>query len=67
MYTVENFKSKQAIKEAIAEGRRVRVFQPGLGKVPVDGAVFLEGPHYPEAHRWYAQGILSDGVLVSVK
>lgn len=35
--------------------------------VPRDGTVVLEGPHYPEPHRWYAQGTMKDGELVAVK
>jgi len=45
----------------------VNVYQPGLGTVPRDGEIDLEGPHYPEPHRWYATGVMKDGRLVSVK
>jgi|TARA_Y100000310_G_scaffold276791_1_gene294186 hypothetical protein len=46
----------------------VTVFQPG-GFFPAktDGRVSLEGPHYPEPHRWYAQATLKDGIVVAVK
>ena len=27
----------------------------------------LEGPHFPEPHRWYAQATVKDSVIVSVK
>ena len=69
MYTVINFKSKKALKEAIAKGDAVTIYQPGPfgGDVPKNGTVALEGPHYPEAHKWYAQGTLVDGKLVKVK
>lgn len=69
MYTSQNFKTKKALREAIASGKRITVYQPGPfgGNEPKDGTVFLEGPHYPEPHKWYAQGTLKDGVLVSVK
>ncbi len=69
MYTTENFKTKKAVKEAIASGTRVTVFQPGPfgGRSIPDGPVTLEGPHYPEPHRWYAQGVLKDGYLISIK
>ena len=62
------FKTKKALKEAIAAGERVTVYQPGPfgGSEPREGRVFLEGPHYPAAHTWYAQGTLQDGVLVKV-
>jgi hypothetical protein len=67
MYTVTNFKTKKALKDALKEGKGVEVFQPGLGSVPSNGTVFLEGPHYPQPHTWYAQGTMKDGKLVSVK
>lgn len=69
MYTTINFKTKKAIKEAIEAGKQITVFQPGPfgGNEPKDGTVFLEGPHYPEPHKWYAQGTLKSGILVAVK
>lgn len=69
MYATRNFKSKKALKEAVASGERVTVYQPGPfgGEPPANGTVYLEGPHYPEPHRWYAQATLKDGVVVSVK
>jgi len=66
-YVEPNFKTKKALRDALSAGDRIRVFQPGLGSVPQDGIVFLEGPHYPEPHRWYAKGVMRGGVLVSVK
>jgi hypothetical protein len=69
MYTIENFKTKKALKAAVAEGKAVEVYQPGPfgGNEPTDGPVTLEGPHYPAAHSWYAQGTLTDGLLTKVK
>jgi hypothetical protein len=66
-YTMENFKTKKALKEALKAGERVKVFQPGLGTVPQNGTVFLEGPHYPQPHTWYAKGLMKDGFLVKVE
>lgn len=66
-YVNPNFKTKKALKEALAKGQSVEVYQPGLGTLPKDGKVYIEGPHFPEPHRWYAQGIMEDGRLVSVK
>ena len=67
MYTSHNFPSKKALKEAVAAGRTVTVFQPGLGTVPDNGRVCLEGPHYPQPHKWYATAVLQDGKIISVK
>lgn len=67
MYTVTNFKSKKALKEAVAAGKEVRIFAPGLGTPKDNGTEFLEGPHYPEPHKWYAQVEMKDGKVVKVK
>lgn len=65
MYTDKNFKSKKALREAVEAGEQVTTFQPG-GMFPAktDGSISLEGPHYPEPHRWYATAIVKDGVIV---
>lgn len=65
-YVNPNFKTKKALKAALDEGQAISVFQPGLGTVPQDGTVTLEGPHFPEAHRWYAVGTMKAGCLVKV-
>jgi hypothetical protein len=66
-YCRPNFKTKKALREALMAGQEVEVFEPGLGTVPTDGRVFLEGPHYPEPHRWYATGLMRDGKLIGIK
>lgn len=66
-YCSPNFKTKKALKAALAEGIIVTVFQPGLGSVPWDGPVAREGPHYPKPHTWYAEGMMKSGVLISAK
>ena len=67
MYVDPNFKSKKALKEAVAEGKTVRVFAPGLGSPPENGTCSVEGPHYPQPHRWYAQVTIQEGKVVKVK
>lgn len=71
MYTYTNYKTKKALKEAVAAGKIVQVYQPNGditgASLPQNGEVSLEGPHYPEPHRWYAKAILKDGNVVSVK
>ncbi len=66
-YVDPNFKTKKALKQAIKDGSHISVFQPGLGSIPDTGTVYLEGPHYPKPHTWYAAGTMRDGVLVAVK
>jgi len=69
MYTSINFKTKKALKEAIKAEQEITIFQPGpfKGNEPMNGTVFLEGPHYPAPHTWYAQAEMKDGFVVSVK
>lgn len=67
-YTNKNFKTKKSLKEAIKEGKYVSVYQPGpFGPNVPDGSCVLEGPHYPEPHKWYASGVVKNGVLISVR
>lgn len=69
MYTTTNFKTKKALKEAVANGQKVGIYQPGPfgGNEPRNGKVCVEGPHYPEPHRWYAECTIEDGYIVKVK
>lgn len=69
MYAETNPRTKKALKDAIAAGRKIGVFQPGpfAGNEPLNGEVSIEGPHYPEPHRWYARVTLRDGIIVKVR
>jgi hypothetical protein len=69
MYTTTNYKTKKALKTAVTGGERVTIYQPGPfgGNEPDNGTVYLEGPHFPEAHRWYAQATVENGLVVKVK
>lgn len=78
MYASQNFKTKKALKEAVAaylaaeaeeegSGTPVTIFAPGLGFPKENGNEALEGPWYPEPHRWYASVIMKDGRVVKVK
>ncbi len=67
MYTDINFKTKKALKEALASGKALTCYQPGMGACSENGKVYLEGPHYPEAHKWYAEAWIENGILVKVK
>lgn len=67
MYVDPNYKTKKALKEAVANGIHVEVFYPGLGgEPPQSGVVSVEGPHYPKPHTWYARVELSAGKVVKV-
>lgn len=67
MYCSPNFKTKKALKEAIAKGQKVTVFSPGPFPCPSNGTISLEGPHYPEPHKWYATAVVENGIIVKVK
>ncbi len=74
MYCSHNFRTKKALKEAVkaaadgAGGLDLTIFQPGPfeGNEPDNGTVTLEGPHYPEPHKWYARATVKDGQIVKV-
>jgi hypothetical protein len=68
-YTERNFKTKAELKRALAAGEKLRCFQPGLGPdlSSFTGTVYLEGPHYPKPHTWYAQAELINGIITKVK
>jgi hypothetical protein len=47
----------------------VHYYQPGPfgGNEPTDGTFCVEGPHYPEPHRWYATCTAKNGVIIKVR
>ena len=67
-YARPNFRTKKALKEAVANGDDVGVYniRPGGMERITNGRAVLEGPHYPEPHRWYAGVDLEDGKIVKV-
>jgi hypothetical protein len=69
-YATLDYAEGMAVKlTAKPKAKPITIFQPGPfgGNEPKDGKVYLEGPHYPEAHRWYAEAWLKDGYVVKVK
>ena len=66
MYTSKDFKTKKAFKEAVAKGEKITLYAPGLGTPAVNGVDFVEGPHYPKPHTWYAKVVVKDGYVVKV-
>jgi hypothetical protein len=67
MYTSVNFPSKKALKDAVASGQVVTLFAPGLGTPKENGTECVEGPHYPQPHKWYATVEVKDGRVIKVK
>ena len=106
MYTVINFKTKKALKEAVKRRLRWLELHPTLtdenclavpimsigsvlsnkefpdgepeqitfwqrnnmfGTTPTqNGVETIEGPHFPEPHRWYARCTIVDGEVMKV-
>lgn len=66
MYVSPNFKSKKLLKESVEKGEPVRVFSPGPFPCPQNGRVTIEGPHYPQPHTWYANVLVTDGIVTKV-
>lgn len=64
-YIRPNYKTKKELKQALKDGKPIHVYEPGVGVVPTNGTVFIEGPH--GVHMWYAQGKMVDGKLTEVK
>jgi hypothetical protein len=69
MYVSPNFPTKKALKEAVAAGQEVTIFQPGPfgGNEPLNTKCCVEGPHYPKPHSWYAEVTVENGKVVKVK
>lgn len=67
MYAEINFQTKKALKDAVAAGQKVRATQPGPFPAKTDGPATIEGPHYPQPHRWYASVELVGGYITKVK
>ncbi len=67
MYATINFKTKKALREAVKAGKEVRLYAPGLGTPQENGTDYVEGPWYPQPHRWYAQVTVRDGKVVAVR
>lgn len=65
-YVSPDFKTKKAVKDALKEGKDVGVYQPGIGTVPRDGTIDLEGPHFPKPHMWYGKGTMVNGKLTKI-
>lgn len=69
MYTTKNFQTKKALKEAVDRGEVVTYYQPGPfgGNETQNGTISVEGPHYPQPHKWYVSCTVQNGQIVKVK
>lgn len=70
-YATGNPPTKKELKARVAaynegSGPEVEVFSPGPFGAKQNGREYIEGPHYPKPHSWYAQVDVVDGVIVKV-
>ena len=65
MYVTPDFKTKKALREAVANGTTVTVFSPGPFPAPTDGETSIEGPSF-KMHTWYARVRIADGKVIKV-
>ena len=66
-YTRTNYRSKKALKVALAAGVEVEVYQPGpFGPTVPDGRQALEGPHYPAPHTCYDSFQVAEGKILKL-
>lgn len=66
MYVDPNCLTMKALKQRVAEGHPVAVFSPGPFPCPQEGEVWVEGPHYPQAHTWWARVRVVNGYVTKV-
>ena len=65
-YASANFRTKKDLKAAVQNGSKVSVWSPGPFGTKSEGREYLEGPWYPEPHKWYAQVTLTEGMITKV-
>ena len=67
MYVRPSFKTKKALRMALADGQRVTIFEPGGWPIdPAKTRHSIEGPNF-EMHRWYAVvQVDANGVVTKV-
>jgi hypothetical protein len=63
-YANINFPSGKALKEAIKNGDEVRVMSAGMFPPKENGTEVIEGPWYPQPHKFWVRVEVKDGVIV---
>lgn len=66
-YVDPNYPTKKAFKDAVARGVKHTPYSPGPFPINLnDTEVYIEGPHYPKPHKWYAKCAMENGVITKV-
>lgn len=66
MYVAGNPKTKKALKAMVEEGKKPAIFSSGMFPSAKNGVDYVEGPHAPEPHTWYAKVLVEDGRIVEI-
>jgi hypothetical protein len=67
-YVDPNYKYKKEFITAVNNGIEHYPYNPsGIFQTPQNGTTAIEGPHFPQPHKWYASAVIKNGVIVSVK
>lgn len=67
-YVLPNYRTKREFRAAVLCGVEHRPFaRSGTFAIAKNGWVTVQGPHYPEVHRWYAKCDVKDGVVTRVR
>jgi len=66
-YVDRNFRTKKAFRESVKNGDQHRTYNPsGMFPTTQNGPDTIEGPHYPQPHKWYATVTVEDGYVTKV-
>ena len=66
-YATGNPQTKKKLKELVADGIKIKIFQPG-GLFPMKAGpnqTAVEGPHSPEPHKWYARVEYDENFIIT--
>ena len=66
-YSKTNYPTKKALKADFKAGKPIEVYQPGpFGSGLIQGKTCVEGPHFPEPHKWYCAVECCDSVITKI-
>ncbi len=67
-YVHKNYKTKKEFIAAVKAGEQHETYNPsGMFGTTKNGSDVVEGPHYPQPHKWYSSVVVKDGIVVSAK
>ena len=67
-YVNRDYKTKKEFIAAVNAGVKHETYNPSsMFPTTRDGNDCIEGPHYPKLHKWYAQVVVINGIVVKAK